>query len=198
MTVSRTFSTVIPPMTMVASEGIVAVPRTVFRSRGGGEPLVPEAAVKLESSIKYSIRRNPPSEIDGVTRSVVPASAKPPKPTRLLPPVLAWETSEYGCSERETISDSWLSLTRSWGVERILISLLVWLALIISGIWLVMMTAAVRPPSPGLTARGSPKTPPVGTPESVFPVLSPNCPALIWDSKAKAKFSVSEIETIMA
>ena len=61
-----------------------------------------------------------------------------------------------------------------------------------------MMTAAVRPPSPGLTARGSPKTPPVGTPESVFPVLSPNCPALIWDSKASVKFSVSETETIMA
>ena len=94
MTVSRTFSTVIPPMTMVASEGMVAVPRTVLRSRGGGEPSVPEAAVKLESSTKYSRRRNPPSEMDGVTRRVVPASAKPPNPTRLLPPVFACETSE--------------------------------------------------------------------------------------------------------
>ncbi len=94
MTVSRTLSTEIPPMTMVASEGMVAVPWMVFRSRGGGEPSVPVAAVKFESSMKYSMRRKPPSEMDGVTRRVVPASAKPPKPTRLLPPVLAWETSE--------------------------------------------------------------------------------------------------------
>ena len=36
---------------------------------------IPDAAVKFESSMLYSSRMKPPSEIDGVTVSVVPASA---------------------------------------------------------------------------------------------------------------------------
>src|SRR4051812_43963967 len=88
-----------------------------------------------------------PSLMLGVTVSVVPAETYWPKEVWAGLPVVC-VVVVVGCSSVERTSAVWLSSTRIWGLERILVSELFLRAVRMIGTWSVLIRAAVRPPRP--------------------------------------------------